>query len=254
MNGSTWPHELSLVGFEMDSEAWATESRNHVSLSKYSICLLLKLAVERKLKGDDLALYLRAAALTREHSGASQFIFWSFADTPPEHSALDAFARHFGPVPGERHVPEALHGIGAPTGMLFQNWLAEKSSGASLGVPTWDLPLLADYADEFLHLSNDLRSLSQEFDSTFRDLDGSGSMTQALDAIVYFDNAPALISLATKVLKRAGAEHRENPVDLLLQAFEGIGLVTRRTHSSEDVAKGTVSTSKNLTSGKESGE
>jgi hypothetical protein len=246
MNGSEDLHELSMLGFASYAKVWPTESTDYVSLSKYSIWALLKQAVE--IKGTGLALYLRAVALKREHEGASRFIFWSFADAhapPREATALELESEVYG-IRYKSKPKKLFDGILVPTGEPFRAWLANKSSGADLKVPTWDLPLLADYADEFLHLAIHLEPVSQEFDSTFLNQSGGKggvSLAQAVDEFVYFNRRTELISLARQVLGRAVAEHRENPVDFLLQAFEGIGLATRRTLSSEDLAKSKHSTS-----------
>jgi hypothetical protein len=147
----------------------------------------------------------------------------------------------------ESQPKKRFEGIEVPTGEPFLIWFAEKSSGAELKVPNWDLPLLADYADDFLALAPHLESVCHEFDSAVLDHGGEGggvSLAQALDEFVYFQRRTELTSLAREVMERAVAEHRENPVDLLLQAVEGIGLVTRRTLHSEDVAKSQRSSSR----------
>jgi sulfatase modifying factor 1 len=254
MNGFEDAQALSLKGFVMDSEAWASESTDYVSLSKYSIHQLLRLVINHEITGDALALFLRAAALKREHVGASRFIFWSFADKPQKQDVAESrYMRCRRPSP---EYEGSLHGIGAPTGEVFKSWLDERRSGDSLEAPTWSLPLLADYADEFLHLSNHLKSLSREFDSTFPIGGGKEAnlMAEALDAIVYFRQAQALTLLATNVLQHAAAEHREDSVDLLVQALERIGLATRRTQRSKDIEISWDSTtSKNLIKDRENG-
>jgi hypothetical protein len=209
--------KLSRSGFARYAAGWPTASPDYISLSQYSISELVW--GTDKIQGIGLAFYLRAAALKREHDGASRFIFWSFADAPPPIESEDS--------------KEPLHGIGAPNSESFQVWLANKKSGASVEVPTWDLPVLADYADEFLHLAEDLRSLSLEFSLRFKHGIEGVFLGEALSHFVFFECWEKLLLLAREVLTKAADQHQENPVDLLLQAFESIGLATRGTLPSE---------------------
>jgi hypothetical protein len=238
----------------MYSEKWATESQDHVSLSKYSIWSLLSLAQGAQLKGDSLALLLRAVALKREHAGASKFIYWSFADNPPKPDPL----RKYQPHRESQYDPYAFCGFGAPNENYFQDWLKQKCSGTTMDVPAWEQPLLADYADEFLHLSNQLGSLSKESDIAFLpstgEEKGNYSMAEVLNSLLFFGYDQKFTSLATKILGSAVYKHRESPVDVLLQALEEIGVATKRTNITKVVAKRESTNSKNLTIGRESSE
>jgi hypothetical protein len=253
MNDHLIIQDLSLYSFWIESEDWKTEPSDHVSLNKVSIMLLLN-----EPNPEHLTFFLRASALKREHTGASKFILWAFVDRPPQKK------KHPGSMYRPRHMdfspeaPEALHGIGCET---IKAWVNRRCPNGSLEAPKWDLPLLADFADEFMHLTNHLTQLSQNFDSKFKDSTSTGqlSLEKVIEKSIYFQKKQELISLAKKVMERAAAEHNENPSELLLKAFEGIGVATKRTENVEKVTKRQASASSKSstsnqasTSGKES--
>ena len=244
-------HILSLNGFRLEAATWATESQDHVSLNKFSIWLMLQRALKKELKGNYLALYLRAVALKREYEGASRFIFWSFANYPIISDKKETLTSSY--EPNYEHIDpidaKSLHGVGAPTDAIFQSWLRNKLSIFRLEIPEWDLPILADYADEFLQMFHQLKLLSQEFlliPVNQGEKNGEISLSRDLDKIIYFEKATELISLAEKIIAYAEKKYRENHIDLILQAFKKVSMDTGSTALSKGVVERPDSTLLNV--------
>ena len=208
-------HRMSFALFSSEAETWREEADDALSLSKFSIAKLLERANSKNVIFKPI--YLRAAALKREYTGASRFIYWAFAPTPM-----------------------------IPPSELFLEWCAPKSS--TLGSADYDLPLRADFADEFLHLAGELLLLcdrvpgeiakAREDAALNADLFGDLfepeqieelPLDQELQHVFFVDRRDELITLANSTLETAAQAYVEDPAEALLRAFENLGLQSRRT-------------------------
>ncbi len=202
MNAKTYePILRSLEAFLLDSEMWPKEINDDVSLSKFSIHLLLSKITDlpRKDLMLNLSPMLRVVALKREYDGASIFIAWSLANSYK-------FDDPDTPINNK----------------YFTDWLNTKKSGKNIIVPDYDELTLADFADEFLHLHSELGSLQQAAIS-----DGDLPIFSVLvDSLIYFDKTEDMVALAERVLNELASAAREDPAYILAESLEQFGFST----------------------------
>lgn len=215
---------ISWEAFISENEDWQTEPKDDVSLSKYSIYMLLTSfsKLPKKDQTDLVTSYvLRVSALKREFDGASKYILWAF-DGP---SAAERRARYrldqYRPqyTRDSSQYSRRPEPIGNPEDEMFTEWARLKKSGHEITRPDWNWLSLTDFADEFLHLSRELNAiLPNQFD--------------LLDKIIYFKKGEDLVKLAHKVLEETGRKRREEPVELLAKALKQFGLESVKNQKS----------------------
>jgi len=231
-------HEASVEAFVAECSYWDTEPDCAMSLSQYSIYQLIE--AERQPYESmnvevDYATLTRMVALKREFDGASTFLYWSFADSLTSVGSQDnersEAVRELESFRPTNLMGESVWSIDSPENQHLAAWSQTVINPERIMKPNLSLLVLADCADEFLHLRTEFddtlhKSLNDEVTTT-------SVLEQAVTSAVYFDREKELVDLSQRLIETAANVKHENPVDLLTKALNELGFSSAETTQQE---------------------